>query len=168
MNYPIPDFSFKKLTDVKPGFLHDLGIKLLLLDLDNTVAPYGDDTPSAEIIFWVEEMKVADIALFIISNNRSDRPQKFSKALGISYINRAWKPSTKGIDKAIFDSGFNREETAFAGDQVYTDILAAKRAGIMSILVKPIKLRNNFLLAIRYALEFPFRLLARNKAVNKK
>ena len=36
--------------------------------------------------------------------------------------------------------GAKKEETLFMGDQLFTDIFGANRAGIKSILVKPIKI----------------------------
>ena len=163
---PIADYSFEKVTDITPEFLQSRGISQLFLDLDNTIAPYGAKEPTGEVKNWAADMKNANIKLFIISNNRSQRPQKFARILDISFINRAKKPSLKGIDCALHYSGYEKSETALAGDQIYTDILAANRADILSILVKPIKF-SNFLLAVRYGLEFPFRLFTTNKTERK-
>ena len=153
---PFPDYKFKSILDISTDFLNEKEIKLLLLDLDNTVSPYKTQSPEKAITEWVEGMKKADIRLFIVSNNRGSRPKIFAEALGINYIGNAKKPFTAGIMRAIEISGFEKKHTALAGDQVYTDVLAANGAGIRSILVEPIKF-TNFLLAVRYALERPFR-----------
>ena len=48
------------------------------------------------------------------------------------------------------------------GDQIFTDILGANRAGIATVLVKPMAWGKNPLRRVRYALETPFRLASRN------
>ena len=60
---PIPKYYFDKLTDIKPDFLKEEGISLLLLDLDNTISPYKIHEPTDEIKKWSEEMKAGGITL---------------------------------------------------------------------------------------------------------
>ena len=153
---PVPDKKFKRLTDITPEFLDKNGIKLLLLDLDNTISPYTTDEPTEDVLAWTERMKDSGIRLFIVSNNKGDRPEVFSKSLTIPYIKLAKKPSPKGVLLAMETEGAAKENTALVGDQVYTDMLAANLAGVMGILVEPIKFSNPFL-AIRYFFELPFR-----------
>ena len=134
-----------------------------MLDLDNTIAAYSEHVPSDSITHWVTESKNCGIELFIVSNSaRKDRVETFAHALGIGYINCARKPSKKGILRAMDCAGFCAEESALAGDQVYTDSLAAKRAGVISIIVRPRRFTNLFL-AIRYGSEAPFRAMSKNK-----
>lgn len=159
---PIPDYSFRLLEQVSPEFLKSAGITLLLLDLDNTISPYGAYTPTRSILDWTAKMKKAGITLFIVSNNHGDRPVKFAESLDIGYIKAAGKPSGKGVREAIKLCGGKAETTALAGDQIYTDIIAAKRAGVKSILIAPISLKNP-LLAIRYVFEVPFRVMTKEK-----
>ena len=51
---------------------------------------------------------------------------------------------------------------ALAGDQIYTDTLAANRAGVRSILVEPIHLHNVWL-RLRHVAELPFIHLAKRR-----
>jgi len=160
---PVPRYSFRKITDISPVFLNKLGIRFLMLDLDNTIAAYSEHLPSDGIIRWAEEIKNGGIELFIVSNSvRKDRVEVFAEALGIGYIKGARKPSRTGVRSAMASAGYNEDESALAGDQVYTDSLAAKRAGIVSIIVMPRRFTNLFL-ALRYAFESPFRALSKNK-----
>jgi HAD superfamily phosphatase (TIGR01668 family) len=160
---PIPDYSFRSLCAIEPEFFTSRGIHLLLLDLDNTMAPYGTVLPPEDIASWVDNMKKNGIELFIITNNTgSKRVESLASAFGMKYIMSAGKPFAKGINKALGQLGRKPSETALAGDQIYTDIIAANSAGILSIVVQPLKLRNP-LLNIRYWLEAPFRALCRNK-----
>mgnify|MGYP002703986462 CR=1 FL=1 len=55
------------------------------------------------------------------------------------------------------------EETVMVGDQIFTDILGANRAGVTPLLVKPIRLAGNPGRYLRYAVETPFRLLGKRR-----
>ncbi len=157
-----PDVSFHGVTDIKPEFLRDRGVRLLLLDIDNTISPYGQQVPAEDICRWAEDMKAAGVALYFVSNNKGNRPEIFSRQLGVPYLKAVGKPSRRGIYEAMARTGAKASETALVGDQIYTDVLAANRAGIMSLLVEPIKFTNP-LLAIRYFFELPFRSLAKER-----
>lgn len=159
----IPDYSFQSICHVTPEFLRTRGIRLLLLDLDNTIAPYGTVVPSEQIAAWAENIKNSGVTLFIITNNRgSERVEKLAEAFGVRYIMKAGKPLITGIIRALEQLGKKPEETALAGDQVFTDILAANSAGLTSIIVEPIKIRNP-MLNLRYWVEAPFRALCPHK-----
>lgn len=157
----ISDYSFLKLTDVSPEFMKEKGLKLLLLDLDNTISPYGEAEPSPEIMRWVGKMRESGITLFIVSNTKKPRAGIFAEKMGIPYIMYAKKPSRRGLREAMRIIGCSEQETALAGDQTFTDVLAANRANVTSIMVEPIKLSNAFL-TLRYWIEKPFRLLAKS------
>ena len=50
------------------------------------------------------------------------------------------------------------------GDQIFTDTLGANRAGVVPLLVEPIRLVGNPGRYIRYAVESPFRALGRRRS----
>lgn len=159
----VPGYSFHDVCAITPEFLKQMGVNLLLLDLDNTMAPYGTIEPPEKIAAWAEMMQRSGIELFIITNNRGSwRVESLAKAFNIDYIMRANKPFATGIKKALVQLGRTEKETALAGDQIFTDVIAANAAGILSIIVQPIKLRNPAL-NLRYWAEAPFRALCRHK-----
>jgi len=151
-----PDMQFKSLYDIQPEDLLKRDIRLLILDLDNTVSPYKVDKVTEKAYIWASAMKKAGITLFIVSNNRGRRPECFADQLGVPYINRAGKPSPRGVQEAMAYAGVPRENTALVGDQIYTDMLCARLAGVTAILVEPIKFTYPWL-QWRYWLETPFR-----------
>lgn len=163
---PLPDVKFRRLVDIRPRDMEELGISLLLLDLDNTISPYKVEAPDEETVRWVDMMKEGGIDLYIVSNNKGTRPEVFAEALGIPFIKRAGKPSPRGILEALERTGTDKRATALAGDQVYTDMLAANQAEVTGILVEPIKFTNPFL-AIRYFFELPFRREKRKRRYTK-
>lgn len=163
---PVPRYSFRAVTDVEPGFLSGLGVRFLMLDLDNTLATYEEDEPSGSISSWVREIEASGVMLLILSNSRREgRVKAFSESLGINFKKAARKPSPKSVRAAMDEAGYGAEKSALIGDQAFTDALAANRAGVISIAVRPRSLRNP-LLAARYALEAPFRAFSRRQKGN--
>jgi len=159
----IPKYSFRNLTDIPPEFFSSLNIKFLMLDLDNTVAAYNEHAPSSDVLQWFENIRRYSITPFLISNStRTNRVEAFSKELGTGFVMRAGKPSPDGLNKAMGTAGYRTFESALIGDQIFTDTIAANRAGVISILVRPKRFTNPFL-ALRYYIEAPFRLLCKNK-----
>ena len=166
MRLPIPDFSCRNVTDISPDLLAENGIRLLMLDLDNTIAPYKTLQPDPAVTAWVQSVKDAGIDLHFVSNSkRPDRVEHFAELLGIGYVKAAHKPGTKALKQVMAAFGREPEACALAGDQIYTDVWAACRAGCRSFLVYPIRFTNPFLF-LRYLAEAPFRAL-RRKRLNK-
>lgn len=157
-----PKYVIKSLLDLTPQMLKDREIELLILDLDNTISPYGEKLPSEKVLKWTEDMKKGGIKLYIVSNSKKVRPDVFAKEMDIPFVKRAKKPSPKFIQKAMEDMNISAEKTALAGDQIFTDTLGANLAGVSSILVEPIKFTNVFL-RLRYYGEMPFRKMYKNK-----
>jgi len=159
----IPQYSFRDITDVTVDFLEKLGIKFLMLDLDNTVAAYNEHVLSDEISNWIDDVKNSGVELFIISNStRKNRVHSHSKSIGAEFIMESRKPSPKSLHFAMEAAGFDSAVSALAGDQILTDTLAANRAGVVSIIVRPRRFTNPFL-ALRYYIEVPFRAMCKNK-----
>ena len=153
----IPQYSFRDITDISPGFLRKNGVSFLMLDLDNTIASYSEHSPADSISNWVADMKNNNIQLFFISNNkRQGRVELFAEAFGIGFIKDARKPSPDSLLQAIESLGFSIGDSALLGDQIFADALAANRAGVISIIVRPLSLKNP-LYSLRYAIEAPFR-----------
>lgn len=159
----IADKVFRSVLELTPELLKGYGIRLVLADLDNTLAPYSQPLPSDEIIEWKERLLAAGIRLFIVSNNRSGRPERYCGALGVDCIAPAGKPSPRSLLKAVEQCGVRKEEAVMVGDQVFTDVFAGKRAGIRVFIIRPVDLSNPFR-CIRYALEQPFIRKARKRS----
>ena len=137
------------------------GIRLLLADLDNTLVPYGVPLPDERLKAWRDDLAAHGVTLFVLSNNRHEsRPRIFSEGLEVPYIGHAGKPKTPSFHQAMEQMGVTKEQTAIIGDQVFTDVLGGNRAGVTTILVRPIRLAGNPGRYLRYAVEVPFRLLS--------
>jgi len=156
----IPKFRVKSIFDLTPERLRKHGISLVLTDLDNTLAPYSGQEPSDRLIKWKDELSVAAIDIFIVSNTKTERAKKFSALWGVPYIDSAKKPKPHALIKAARIMDREPEETLLVGDQIFTDIWGANRAGMLSVIVEPLKL-TNILYILRYIAELPFRAFAK-------
>ena len=155
---PVPSLMLNTIYDLTPEQFQSMGKSMLMLDLDNTMSPYHLHEPTPALLDWIRCFQQAGIELFILSNNKGERPAIFAEALGVDYVNRAKKPNTNMLEQVLRDRNIDRSAVALMGDQIYTDTLCAKRANITAIVVKPICITRNPLLALRYWAEFPFRL----------
>ena len=160
----LPKIIVPALTDVTEDLLHDRGIKLLMLDFDNTIVPYTTSVPTPQMESWLREMVASDIQLCVVSNSHKDRVKVFCAAYGIDCITHANKPFSKGIRACLDKYQIPREACALVGDQIFTDTLGANCAGVRSILVKAID-NHNIWLKLRHVAEMPFILISGNRRI---
>lgn len=138
-----PDFQYESLQDIPMETLHENGIKGLLLDLDNTVAPWNDNTLTKEVIDWFAKINTSGITACIVSNNhRPERVAAVADVLEILYVYKAAKPTRKAFQKGIDTLKLKPEEVAVIGDQIFTDVLGGNIMGLKTILVTPIHERE--------------------------
>ena len=166
MSFPLlPKLIARDVTQLTPQLLHSHGIRLLMLDFDNTIVPYTTSTPTSRVEQWLQQMLASDIAVCVVSNSRKDRVKIFCDHYGIPCITRAKKPFSKGIRECLARFGLPADQCALAGDQIYTDTLGANCAGVMSILVKAID-NHNFWLKLRHVAEKPFIFAAKKRRID--
>lgn len=152
------------ITKITPEYLDRMGIRLLMMDFDNTIVPYTTDTPTGEVVQWLEMMKKSPVQLCVVSNSKRDRVKIFCAKYGIDCITHAKKPFSKGIRQCLKQYGLNAKACALVGDQIYTDTLGANSCGVFSILVRAID-NHNFWLKARHVLELPFIFAASRRKI---
>jgi len=154
----VPSCVCGSIFDLKPEVLRAAGVRVVLADLDNTLAPYEQSMPSPAVRQWKSQLEAAGITLFVVSNSRqSRRCPAYCAALGVDYVRHAGKPGVRGFRAALERSGCEPGQAVMVGDQIFTDIWGANRAGIRCVLVKPVAWGRNPCRLLRYALESPFR-----------
>lgn len=136
-NY-MPDFAVEAVYDLTVESLQKQGIKAVLVDLDNTLIAWNNPDGTPEMKKWLHDFRDAGIRIIVVSNNSKKRVQRAVEKFGIDYVYWALKPFTFGIDCAMKEFHYDKNEVVMVGDQLMTDIRAAHRAGIRSILVKPL------------------------------
>ena len=160
----LPDLRTDSITDLTPECLQKRGIRLLMLDFDNTIVPYTTNEPTAQIDAWLRELCASPVKLCVVSNSKRGRVKNFCKTYGIDCITHAKKPFPKGIRECLNRYGLPAKNCAMVGDQIYTDVLGANCAGAQSILVKAID-NHNFWLKARHLLELPWIFIARKRRI---
>lgn len=160
----LPTWIAGTVTDLTPELLERRGIRLLMLDFDNTIVPYTTDVPERKMTQWLERMRESGIALCVVSNSRKPRVTAFCEKWGLPCINRALKPFPRGIRACLTRFGYPAAECALVGDQIFTDTLGANAAGVQSILVSAIN-NHNIWLKLRHVAEMPFIFLARKRRI---
>lgn len=151
----VPEYRFESFDQVTVEFLASIGVKGVLLDVDNTLEPYEHSTPGDHVISWLNSLHEAGIKTAIVSNNNQARLDLFNKEIGMSAISKAAKPFPRNLHRAMKMIGTNEENTIFIGDQILTDVWAAHNAGIRAILVPPINDRRDLITRFKRVLEIP-------------
>ncbi len=130
----IPDVYQQSIYTINYKKLKKNGIKCLLFDLDNTIAPYKINEPDQNVKELFNRLE-QDFKVIIISNSGKNRLRPFKEILNVDVAFSSKKP-LKGKYKKILELyHFKIDEVACIGDQLLTDILGANRMGLTSILV---------------------------------
>ena len=154
-----PTIALHSVCEITPELLHSMGIRGLLLDIDNTLTTHDNPTPAPGVQSWIARMKANGVKLRLVSNNHPPRVEPFSKVLGIQAICDANKPLSSGYARAVQSMHLHKSEVAAVGDQLYTDILGANHFGIRSIYVAPMakeSWQKQTFIRIKRILEKPF------------
>ena len=151
----VPDFRFDKFNDATADFLVSIGVKGIILDIDNTLEPYEHPVPGDHVVAWLKGISEKGISAAIVSNNNKERVELFNKELGLPAYYKAKKPFKKNLFNAMRDMGTSPEATVLMGDQVFTDVWAAHNAGIRAILVPPINDKRDVFTKFKRLLEKP-------------
>ena len=155
-DYLTPDYMFATFDAVTPAFLQSIGVRALLIDIDNTLAPYEEPDPNQKILDWFKTLEENGIRVALVSNNHAPRVERFNKPLGLLAYSDSGKPGRKTLELAMKKLEVTHAETAMLGDQLLTDCFAGKHIGLRSIIVPPIKDKTNLFFRFKRFLERPF------------
>ena len=162
----VPDYFFERFTLADGEFLSSIGVRGIVLDVDNTLEPYEHPLPGDHVVKWLNDLREHGISAAIVSNNNKERIDLFNKDLGLPAYAKGKKPFKKYILRAMQDMNTQRENTILMGDQIFTDVWAAHNAGIRAILVPPINDKKDILTRFKRMLEIPV-LKAYKRRVDK-
>lgn len=132
--------------------LYEEGFRGLIFDIDNTLVPHGAPADKRALELF-ERLRKIGFRCCLLSNNQEPRVKMFNEKIQTDYVYNAHKPSVKSYKKAMEIMGTNTEDTLFIGDQLFTDVWGAKRAGIHNILVKPIHPKEEIQIILKRYLE---------------
>ena len=160
----VPDRLFDSYRQITPQLLTEMGVKLLLCDLDYTLAPKSVRAPDEQVRCWIDDLQAAGITVMILSNNRSPvRVDAFCRDLGIGYVGHAGKPFAGGFRRAMEQAGTASDQTAMLGDKLLTDVLCAHFNGSRALMVEPLGGARTMLQKALHAMQEPFKRMNRRK-----
>ena len=84
-----PDMAFCDVYTITPEALNELGIKGVVFDIDNTVAPYEIDRPTEQMNKYFTSLRESGIQMAFVSNNKGPRVTLFNEGLGLFYVCKA-------------------------------------------------------------------------------
>ncbi len=155
-SYLTPDLMLGAYDELTPELLKEMGIRALLVDIDNTLAPYEQPEPDERIRAWLSCLKQAGISVALVSNNHAPRVERFNSSLGLLAFSESGKPRRRIPERAMELLGASRDETAVLGDQLLTDAFAGKHIGLRAIIVPPIHDLPTFFFRFKRRCERPF------------
>ncbi len=118
--------------------LVDQGVRCVLLDRDNTLVPRDARVAPESVRAWLSELKAANIAICMVSNNfHTSQVCASAEELGCSVVHHAMKPAPIAVHVAMATMGVPAEQTVLIGDQLFTDMIAGNLARVRTILVRP-------------------------------
>ncbi|MBR6556219.1 MAG: YqeG family HAD IIIA-type phosphatase [Clostridia bacterium] len=150
-----PTYDFPRACDITPEFLRTEGIRAIISDLDDTLTCHDSQDLAPEYRAWMEQITAAGIRFCILSNNSEERTRPFCDRNGLDFTAHARKPLRKAVLETLDRMGVTRDEALLVGDQIFTDILCGKNAGIRTAAVKPIGGRATRFIAVKRFLERP-------------
>ena len=151
-----PEYLFHCVENITPQRLKEMGIRALVLDVDNTLTAHGSQQLSKGVADWLKALKEADIALMIASNNTRKRVEPFANKIGLDFVAMSCKPFTFGLRRARCKFGVPKRQMAIVGDQLFTDRLAGALYGIRALVVEPCGTEINWGVKLKRVLEKPF------------
>ena len=147
-----PNEIYPSTYEIPFPIWYEKGYRGIIFDIDNTLVPHGADTDERSICLF-NSLHAMGYKTILLSNNKEPRVKRFAQPVGADYIYKAQKPSVKNYQIAMKRMGTDEQNTLFVGDQLFTDVWGAKRAGIYSILVNPIDPKEEIQIVLKRYLE---------------
>lgn len=149
----LPRLYVDSIAEITADVLKKIGIKGLILDIDNTLVPNHVADADDNVLEWTDAMKAAGFKLCIVSNGARKRVERFNEKLDLFAVHRAMKPARRAFLKAGMVMGLESRQIAVVGDQIFTDVYGGNRAGMFTILVKPIDCNEGIFVKLKRIFE---------------
>ena len=148
-----PDVYLKNVQEINIEFVTKNKLKLLILDVDNTLIDY-DEILSKDVIKWAKDIQNKGVKLYILSNsNKKEKIKKVADRIKVKYKTFAKKPLKTGFMKIQKELDIPVENIGVVGDQIFTDVIGGNRCKMFTILVDPIKEKDYWYTAWKRPIE---------------
>lgn len=143
-----PDEYVASAYEIDFEALYEQGYRGIIFDIDNTLVPHGAPADERSKALF-RRLQDTGYQVMLLSNNKEPRVRSFHDAVGAEYIHKAHKPAVGSYRKAMERMHTGPGDTLFVGDQLFTDVWGAKKAGIRTFLVKPIHPKEEIQIVIK-------------------
>ena len=150
----MPDAVAHSAFTIDYAALYEKGFRGIIFDIDNTLV-LPDEPADERAVRLIRDLQEKGFSVVILSNNTGERVTSFAEAVGAVCVEKALKPLPDGYRKAVARLGLPEEKIFAVGDQIYTDIWGANRAGIRAVLTEPFTLHEEIQIILKRLLERP-------------
>lgn len=134
-----PDLEIKSVLEINPDFLEKKGIKALIFDVDNTLARYCGTSVDSSIAENFSEL-TRRFKSCILSNTTPERRAQLEDMFGLPVVQSTGrKPFPNPFYEALSYLGTEPARIGMIGDRLLTDIAGAKKMGMFTVKVGPLK-----------------------------
>jgi len=148
-----PDLQIDNVLELTVDRLRSLQLDGLLLDMDCTLKDYHHRHCKDDVIQWIRTLSGSGIQLCILSNAKPERLLPLVETIGIPFVAKAFKPLPFGCRTGLQKLQLSAGRTAMVGDQLFSDILAGRLAGLFTILVRPTSAEEPWFTRIKRPME---------------
>jgi len=132
-----PDRYLKSVLQIQADWLSSQGLQALLLDIDNTLLPRGSSVVPPAVEAWLARLRNRGFQICLVSNNWHQSVLTLAENWDLPIVRRAMKPLPVALIIARRRLRVSRRQAVMVGDQLLTDVLGARLAGLRSILLVP-------------------------------
>jgi len=143
-----PSLFVDSVLDIDKSVINNPKIKLILLDIDNTIIQYKRTKMQDCFMQWLISVS-ASKKIILVTNNSKKRVKSIAELKSFNYICRAYKPLPFCYLRTVKNSKIKKDEAIIIGDQIFDDILGGNLAGIYTVLVKPIEMEKAYRIRIK-------------------
>ena len=149
-----PDYYVSSAYVIPYRQLYEKGIRGVIFDVDNTLAFHNApaDSRARELFARLHDLGMGTC---LLSNNKEPRVRAFAGEVDSLYVFKGGKPGIRGYQASMEKMGTDPRHTVAVGDQLFTDIWGANRAGIYSVLVTPMNPKEEIQIVLKRVLERP-------------
>lgn len=140
----VPDIYQKSIYTIDYNKLKTSGIRCLIFDLDNTISPTTLSKPTIRLKNHFTKLKQMGFKCIILSNSGKKRVEPFKNELAVDAGAYSKKPKDRKYLKIMDNYKFIPNEIAMIGDQLLTDVYAANKLGLTSVLVNQMGAKDFF------------------------
>ena len=133
-----PHFYYDSIFQIPYDQLYAKGVRGLIYDIDNTLACHADKLPPENVVALIERLHKMGFQVALFSNNSARRLRTFNETMKLPGVSRAGKPFTAALRRLMGEMDITAQQTVIIGDQLFADVWCGLRAGVTTILVKPI------------------------------